>query len=42
MVWFIHHIEEYFENIAESADKNSEIVEEIDPDNIEVDDITRR
>jgi len=41
IVWIIHHVEEYFENIAENVDKNSEIVEERDPDNIEVDDITR-
>ena len=42
MVWFIHHVEEYFENIAENADKNSEVVVEQDPDVIEADDITRR
>lgn len=42
IVWIIHHVEEYFENIAENADKNSEIVEEVDPDSIEVDDITRK
>ena len=40
MVWFVHHIEEYFEDLAEASTK-SEIVEERDPDNIEVDDITR-
>jgi len=42
MVWFIHHVEELFENIAENADKNIEIVEERDPNNIEVEDITRK
>lgn len=41
IVWIIHHIALYFENMAESADPNSIIVEEKDPDNIEVDDITR-
>lgn len=41
IVWFIHHIVEYFENMA---DKNgtTEIVEEMDPDNIKVEDITKR
>lgn len=42
MVWLIHHVEEYFENIAENAVKNTEIVEVRDPDAIEVDDITRK
>ena len=42
IVWLIHHIEEYFENLAENADKNSVIVEEKDPDIIEVEDITKR
>ena len=41
IVWLIHHFEEYFENMAEKNDPNSVIVEERDPDNIEVDDITR-
>ena len=40
MVWFIHHVEEWFESVAEKNDP-SEIVEEIDPDNVEVEDITR-
>jgi hypothetical protein len=40
IVWIIHHVEEYFEDLAEASTK-SEIVEERDPDNIEVDDITR-
>ena len=42
IVWLIHHVEEYFENIAENADKKSEIVVEEDPDVIEVEDITRK
>jgi hypothetical protein len=41
MVWFIHHVEEWFESMAEKNNP-SEIIEEMDPDNIEVDDITRR
>ena len=41
IVWFIHHIEEYFENMADRA-AQSEIIEARDEDNIEVDDITRR
>ena len=40
MVWFVHHVEEYFEDLAEASTKTG-IVEERDPDNIEVDDITR-
>ena len=40
IVWLVHHVEEWFENEAEKADTASEIVEEEDPDNIEVDDIT--
>ena len=42
MVWFVHHVEEWFENLAENADKDSVIVEERDPDNVEVDDITMK
>ena len=41
MVWFVHHIEEWFESQAEK-NSPSEIVEEIDPDMIEAEDITRK
>ena len=41
IVWLIHHIEEFFENIADKA-AATEFVEERDPDNVEVDDITRK
>ena len=41
VVWLIHHIEEFFENIADKA-ATTEFVEERDPDNVEVDDITRK
>ena len=41
IVWLIHHVEEYFENAAEKGG-TTEIIEERDPDNIEVEDITRK
>ena len=40
-VWFVHHIEEYFENKADEA-AHTEIVEERDPDIINAEDITRK
>lgn len=41
VVWAMHNIVEFFENIADKAG-TTELVEEQDPDIIEVDDITRR
>ena len=41
IVWAIHNVVEYFETMAENASP-SEIVEERDPNVIEIDDITRK
>lgn len=40
IVWLIHHIEEFFENIADKAAEQTEIVEE-DPNIINAEDITK-
>ena len=41
IVWTIHNVVEFFENMAEKASP-SEIVEEVDPDVMVVDDITKK
>lgn len=42
VVWLIHHVEEWFENMAEGTTPNSPLYGEEYEDTIEVDDITKK